>query len=282
MICAAATGTSVAQTSTDLWYGHGTTSVVMRSPQLLVAGIDSKETYLYFTESGVRREDREVCKAARLGSDFAMVAGLDRGGNGADGNGADGNNGARGKNDARGKYYDALGLAASVWQPGDDLNALASKTEGAVAPPLIALLSQIRVADPTDFNRRFRGQTVAEIGLFGVENRVPRLVILEFTEVESAAGPVSLSLRETRCPGACSAASTAYFLGSHDEIEGAVRRNPKLLSPPSDRNVETLIRLEMLHRPDIVGGPVALVAMNQAGVEFVNPGICSSLELSAR
>ena len=260
LICTAATGHFAAAHHSDLWYGHGTAAVVMRSPKLLAAGIDSKETYLRYAEGGVRTDDREICKAARLGSDYALVAGLDRGSNG----------------------YDALSEAASVWQSGDDLNALASKIEGVVAQPLTSLLSHIRAVDPSGFDQRFRGQTVTEMGLFGVEDRVPRLVILEFTESESATEHLYLSLRETRCPGDCSHSSTAYFLGVHDEIDSAVRRNPKLLSPPSESNVETLIHLEMLHRPDIVGGPVAMIAMNQSGNEFVNPGACSSGELMGR
>jgi hypothetical protein len=258
-LCAAVSGTFVADRGSDFWYGGGTTAVLMRSPRLLFAGIDSRETYLQYHEGKVQAEDREVCKAARLGPYYALVAGLDRGSNG----------------------YDALREVGAVWHPGESLDELAAGVEGSVAPPLISLLSQIRTTNPSGFIQRFTGQVVLQLSLLGVQNRVPEIIILEFTESENTSS-LGLSLRTTRCPGDCSRSSTAYFLGAHDEIDDAVLHNPKLIAPPSGKNVGALIDLEKLRRPDIVGGPVAIIGMDQSGVVLVNPGACAPDVLGAK
>jgi len=253
-LLAAACGAFAADRVSDVWYGHGTAAVLMRSPRLVVAGIDSKETYLQYAGGTIRTEDREVCKAARLGNYYALVAGLDRGSGG----------------------YDALDVARAAVQPGDSIGELAARVAASIALRLTSLLSQIRTANPSGFSQRFGGQTVLQLSLLGVEERVPKVVILEFTESEGASFAVSLSLRETRCPGDCANPSTAYFLGVHDDIDDAVRRNPRLSSPPSDKTVGALIDLEKVGRPDIVGGPVAVIRMDQSGVAVVNPGVCAA------
>ncbi len=239
--------------------GSGTAAVVMRSPHLLMAAIDSKETYRLYRDGGVSIEEGEICKADRIGPYFAMVAGLDRGSNG----------------------YDALREVSQTWRPTDNLDALAARAGASLSPLLSGLLSQIRDADAKDFTARYGGQPALELSLFGVENRVPRVVILEFSVKDTASSSLTLSLHTTRCPGDCAQASTAYFLGTHQEIDRAVRSNPALISPPKEKNIEALIDLEKSERPELVGGPVAVIGMDQSGAILLHQGACPAEALQS-
>jgi glycogen synthase len=65
-------------------FGYGTSVVVLRSPEILLAAVDRKEIYRDHREGKASVEERLSCKLTRAGPYFAIVSGLAHGTNGFD------------------------------------------------------------------------------------------------------------------------------------------------------------------------------------------------------
>jgi hypothetical protein len=240
-------------------YGYGTAVVVLRSSEVLLAAVDSKEIYRDYRDGEAVVDERTACKLTSAGPYYAIVAGLSHGTNG----------------------FDALKEAAQSYTAGDGLGEMAARAERSVPRLLVPLLKAIQDSDPADFARRYRGRTVLQLSLMGLDrgtgrdNGSPRVVVLEFIEKEAAPGYPGLSTRTASCPGDCPDPTAAYFLGTHDKIDEAVARDGALIRPPTESRVEKLIGFEYLDRPDLVGGPLSILRIGKSGGTILRPGVCS-------
>jgi hypothetical protein len=236
-----------------LGFGYGTTVVVLRSSEVLLAAVDSKEIYRDYQDGKAIVDERTSCKLTAAGPYYAIVAGLSHGTNG----------------------FDALKETAQAYQAGDSLGEMAIHAESSLPRLLVPLLRAIRDSDPADFAQRYRGQTVLQLTLMGRDNGSPRVVILEFIENEPAPDSLSLSTRSRSCPGDCPHPTSAYFLGTHDKIDEAVTRDITLIRRPDESRIEKLIHFEYIDRPDLVGGPLSMVKVGKSGGTILRPGACS-------
>jgi hypothetical protein len=234
-------------------FGYGTAVVVLRSSELLLAAVDSKEIYRDYRDGNATADERTSCKLTAAGPYFAIVAGLAHGTNG----------------------FDALKEAAQSYKAGDSLGQMAIRAESSEPRLLVPLLRAIRDSAPVDFAQRYRGQTVLQLTLMGRDNGSPRVVVLEFVENEPAPGSLFLSTRSRSCPGDCPHPTAAYFLGTHDKIDEAVTRDITLIRRPDEGRVEKLIQFEYTDRPDLVGGPLSMVKVGKSGGTILRPGACS-------
>jgi hypothetical protein len=240
--------------------GTGTAVVALRSPGLLMAAVDSEETTVVY-RNGAAAGHRNMCKVTRAGPFFAIVAGLAHGWDGrSDGDDA--------------SPFDALREAENAWRPGDTLDSLVARIGESFPRRLIPLLEAYYRADPAEYARHYRGQSVLQFLLLGTERGAPQARIVEFLELGTSDAPM-LVVRDGGCPQDCAAPHNAWFLGTHDRIDAFVRSHNSAIRENDERNLDRLIALEYEDRPDIVGGPVSIVKVDRAGGTLVRGGACS-------
>jgi len=234
-------------------YGSGTALVIVRSAKSVLAAVDSKETYRKFQEGVWSAEEKQICKAAPVGPYYSLVAGLDRGSDG----------------------FDALREISKAWQPGDSLVELAARVTSSLPVRLSSLLETLRAADPAEFDQRYRNTVALQIALLGVEGHNSKVIILEFLTNQSSGNP-ALSVRTTECPGNCGRSPSAFFLGVHEKIDQSVQSDSRLVAGLRESNIASLVELERQNRPDLVGGPVAVIRMDSNGSALLQSGACSA------
>lgn len=230
--------------------GHGTTIVILRSPDLVVAAVDSKETDKeYRTDGTVGFSERTVCKVARVGRYYAMVSGVLRGDSG----------------------FDALKEVSGIDSPDEDIDRLTTRVAGTVAEGLRPLLSKVRDTAEALFRTSYQNLPATQIALLGPGDRGPQVRVIQFIAVDSA-GAVAVEPRVAPCPGKCR--TFGYTLGTNDKITEALRADPNLFNHTTETQAERLIGLEYADRPDLVGGPLTMLKANRSGVIQVRNGAC--------
>jgi hypothetical protein len=239
--------------------GTGTAVVALRSPGLLMAAVDSEETTATYGSAAAPGR-RNMCKVARAGPFFAIVAGLAHGWDGRSDSGDAG-------------PFDALREAGNAWRAGDTLDSFAARIGQTLPPRLIPLLEAYYRAAPEEYVRHFRGQSVLQFLLLGSERGEPQLRIVEFVELGTSDAPL-LIVRDGGCPQDCAAPHNAWFLGTHDRIDEFVRSHNTAIRQNDERNLDRLIALEYEARPDVVGGPVSIVKVDRAGGTLLRGGAC--------
>jgi hypothetical protein len=235
--------------------------VALRSPGLLMAAVDSEETTVAYGKDAAAPGHRNMCKVTRAGPFFAIVAGLAHGWDGRSNGGEAG-------------PFDALREAANIWREGDTLDSFAARIGQAFPPRLMPLLEAYYRADPEEYVRHYRGQSVLQFLLLGSEKGAPQVRIVEFLELGTSDAPM-LIVRDGGCPRDCAAPHNAWFLGTHDRIDRFVQAHNSAIRENDERNLDRLIALEYEDRPDVVGGPVSMVRVDRAGATLVRGGACS-------
>lgn len=244
----AAIPSAIAQTA---GFGAGTSVVILRSPQILLAAVDSKETYHEYLSDGTERViERMQCKVAKIGSYYAIVANVTRGSNG----------------------FDALHELGTLYRSGDSIDALAGRAMAAFPGRLESLLTLIRSASPTVFATNYRDQPATEIALLGVSERRPEARIVVFVTTERAS-TVVVTPRVVPCPATCK--TYGYALGTTEKVIEAFRSHPAIFNRPTQERLESLIQLEYADRPDVVGGPLSILKVTPSGVTQVRDGACA-------
>jgi hypothetical protein len=237
----------------DFGFEHGTAVVVLRSPKAIYAAVDSKEIDQTWRDGKLSLDEKVVCKVRKVGPYYSIVAGIMRGTNG----------------------FDALQEATNAYIPGDDLEKLGSALSQSVPVSLAPLLETMLETDPAMFAKNYAAQAALHLTLIGNEQNAPKVVVVEFQAVKEATGPMTVATRIRSCPGDCPAPSTGYFLGAHEAVEQSVRRDPAILSKPSEGGIEKLIDLEYADRPDIVGGPMSMLKVSPSGSSVLRNGACA-------
>ncbi len=237
----------------DFGFVHGTAVVVLRSPKALYAAVDSKEIDQEYVDGQLSVGEKLACKIRKVGPYYSIVAGIMRGTNG----------------------FDALQEAADAYKPGDNLEAVGESLRQSVPRTLAPMLTALLEQDPAGFQKNYGEYGALHLTLIGSEQNTPKVVVVEFRALTSAAGKVSLATRTMSCPGDCTAPNTGYFLGAHEAVEASVHENPSVLIKPSEPEIERLIGLEYASRPDIVGGPITMVKVSPSGSAVLRNGACS-------
>ena len=249
LLLAAAASTGYAQMVN---FSHGTTIVLLGSPELIVAGVDSRETDTrYLSDGTVTVGVRTTCKVARVGDDYAIVAGLLRGDGG----------------------FDVFRELAAVYRQGDSIDELAGRTAAAIPERLSPLLTRMRETNPGAFRASYSGKPATQVVLLGANGRKPQTRIVQFVAAEDPAA-VRAAPSILRCLGKCK--TYGYSLGTVDRIAAALRADPALYDHAGEQQVEKLIGLEQSEHPDVVGGPLAIVQATRAGVAQIRRGACAA------
>jgi hypothetical protein len=232
----------------------GTTVVAVRSGNVLRVAVDSTENYFVYGDQA-RVVQRPLCKVGKPGPFVAIVAGISHGTNG----------------------FDALAETEQAWRPGEGLDALTAHVRERVPQKLAPLLQSLYTADPDGFESRFRGQAVVQLLLAGEEDGTPQVRIVEFIE-HGAGNAIALSIRQRGCPEECSRDGGMWLLGTHDRIDRLAQQDPAMTAEADPDSLERLVRLEEAEHPDLVGGPVSIVEVTEAGASLVRRGVCGLVE----
>ena len=233
-----------------------TSVVVLRSSKVLVAAIDSLETYQVFGE-GANLQHDNVCKIARTGPFYVLVSGLTRG---FDGSGDPPFDVVKEIEAAKGLSQDMSTLGPNLW----DL----------LSPRLTVVLEAIRAKDPMAFASKYSGAAALQLTVVGVEANRPAAKVVEFAVDSGTTGAVRLRPHFMGCASDCPSSSSGYFLGVHGAIDDFVRYQTTFIAKPDTRKAEVLIQLSYKERPDLVGGPVSMLSVSRGGVEVVSAGAC--------
>lgn len=230
--------------------GSGTSVVIMRSPKVLWAAVDSKEVFRQYRDNGtVAVSEKNLCKATRIGDHYAVVAGIASATNG----------------------FDIIQTLRSLNRPGATLDDLVRAADAAVPAVLVNLLTSIEAIQPGVFEQAYRNRPALQIAFLGVEQRQPQARVTEYVAI-SDAGDIRVVPHTMSCPAVDRTCN--YFLGISDKIQASVRAEPKLLKTIGSEQVERLIRLEYADRPDVVGGPVTMISYTPSGLGEVREGAC--------
>ncbi len=222
-----------------------TTLVIVQSPQAIFAAVDSREVYREYTPGLiVSAEARTVCKTAKAGPFYIMLAGLIHGSGG----------------------FDVLAMAEQTWHDGDSLDQFSNRLADDLPAALTPVIMSVRATDPTAFT----AGAVLQMALFGTEQGIPRMVVLEFLSPGS-----QLETRRNSCPGTCPNLTFGYFLGLHDSIDRFLAHDQRIIDHPDLAGLRHLTGLEYGARPDIVGGPLSVLVVSKTRAAMVEQGACA-------
>jgi hypothetical protein len=233
-------------------FGHGTAVAVYRSPEGLLAAVDSKEVYTEYRDGIASTDDRVACKVTRVGPWFAIVSGLVTGSSG----------------------FDALRDAQSAWQSGDSFHEASAHVRDTLSIRLTHLITALAELNISNFSGLYLNRVILQIAVFGVEAGVPRVEVIEFQAKRSAPDRFAVSATSQECPGDCASDRFVYLLGAHEAMEKFLRNNPAIIRQLNAKRIEGLIGLAYEERPDIVGGPISLIAIDKTGKATIREGAC--------
>lgn len=232
--------------------GTGTTVIVIRSPKSIYAAVDSKLTYREYRDGELSVTNTLLCKMQPVGPYYSIVAGTVRGTNG----------------------FNAQEEIARTYAPGRGIDDMLSALQTLVPAKLAPMFQTMRDVDPDTFDSNLAGAEL-EVALIGMDRNTPKVGIVEFHATDEN-GQVGLTAKTSACPGDCASPTIGYFLGTHEAIEASIRSDDSVLSHPSEEKLDQLIRLEFASRPDIVGGPIAMVRISSAGSSVLREGACAA------
>ena len=232
--------------------GKGTTVVVIRTPKSIYAAVDSKLTYREYRDGQLTTTDALLCKMKLAGPWYSLVAGTVRGTNG----------------------YDAQDDIAQAYAPGRGIDEMLSALQTLVPQKLVPMFQTMRDINPENFDSNIADAEL-EVALMGMENNTPRVGIVEFHASDDS-GQIGLTSKVSTCPGNCPNPVMGYFLGTHEAIDASIRNDNSVLSHPSEDGIDQLMRLEFSSRPDVVGGPVAMVRISASGSGVLREGACQA------
>jgi len=229
------------------------------SPTALVATADSKEVTSVFLSDGTSVNDnRNLCKARRAGSVFALAAGYVKLGT-----------------------FNALDEIDRQYREGDSVETLATRLRTNLPGRLNPILNSANDATGRKLEKEFAGNDLLQIALFAVEDGRPALHVFSFQAVPGADSQMGITTREMRCPGDCRNGSMAFFLGVHDAIDVYLAEHPSTAVEPTIANAQLLAGLEYSSRPDVVGGPASIVRADSTGISIEQAGVCSAADIGS-
>ncbi len=236
----------------DTFYSHGTSQVILMSPDTIVAAADSRNTsYAALRDGTAVRDNSERCNLRRLDGIIAMAAGLSRVGD-----------------------FDTLDTIDTLYRPGDSVRTVAARVRDAIPPPLLTAIQELR----RSLNGRMDGmrpanQVTLEVAIMGPQDGAVAIDVVTFRFGGTDMDP-QITSSEFTCPGDCPAGHAAIYLGVHDSIDRIIGANPDLGAQPTPENVRLLAGLEYLNHPDTVGGELSVLKIERSGIMFLQPGAC--------
>jgi hypothetical protein len=142
-----------------------------------------------------------------------------------------------------------------------------------VAEGLADALQQLKAADPVFFKERAEGRSVSDVVFLGFEDGQPKMFLRWFM-VSVKNDRVAIETRAKDCPGNCTTGTAVDRLGHHETIDRELEANPTIWNRGFAEAIEYLIRRESEGEPAEVGGPIAILEIDQTGRHWIRYGSC--------
>jgi hypothetical protein len=238
-------------------FSHGTAEIIIVEPGLVMAAADSREvSHSFLSDGNTQHFAYNSCKLRRAGNTVVMAAGF-----------------------VRANDFNALDEVRSLHRPGDELHDTAVRVRHELPEALGHALERVRKVGDTAFRASLEKANALEIALIGLQEGKPGVEVMAFIAQANSDGSIRVRVQAQRCPGDCPNGRSAYFLGEHGAIAKAIARDASLVRGANTNHVTTLLQVEYADRPDIVGGPRTLLRVGDSGVEVMEAGQCSGVEL---
>jgi len=144
-----------------------------------------------------------------------------------------------------------------------------SAIEGVIAelePPLQRAMMWGSRNAPDEYQRKYQGKLALAVLLVGIRNHVPDIVYVAWRTDDGF-----VSRTEPRHLGA----NNFDAIGSHENIQKYIRRNPQWNQRPAGERVKTLLEIESDAQPAVVGKPFSLVRVDESGIHWIKRGACA-------
>lgn len=225
-----------------------TTVVVLRGPDYVILGSDSKTTEV----KGDQTASSLACKIRQFGEVAFAAAGAV----------------------GDGKEFDVFRVAAGSAKGRADVVAVANDFESVTRGPFRHYLQRFYREDPAQFTR-YCAKKVCLIVVFAAMDRgIPKISIRGlFVTVKNDVINVEPSAQSGMdCPGTCVTVGEQVVLGVTEEANSIFDGTPhfwKLNGIVS--GMEQLIGAEISAHPDVVGPPISILQLDSQGARFL-PG----------
>ncbi len=243
--------------------GADTAIIAYRTPQFIVIGADSKMTG---SKTGETRRFR--CKIGQAKNIVWASSGLTK---------------TIGKVPVN---FDVNQVAFDAVNSTSDFDDLIARFDSRIMSDLVPLLTFVAVSTPTYFTDRVLNKPAVEIIFAGVDHDQIRASVRYFVvERNSNASTFSdaskfvLTPQHVDCPSKNCASSEegSFRLGAQDAIDAELTREPeiwqKLGVVPA---IKKLIGLQIVHSPNLVGGPLTIMKISRSGIDWIEKGACQN------
>ena len=219
---------------------HATTLAIIRTPSHVIIAADSLLVWY-----GGNRRPQLTCKLDSHDDVIFAMAGLEL------------------END-----FDAYALVRLVLATPGRLEERAQVLERVLRGPLLGMLNRIRRKLPRQFAEQIESGFVLNVTLAAVRNHVAQLEILDFYAETSPDGTLQLRLVRVSCPRDCPQPTEVFGVGETAAMMRHLRTLPRFPAGLPTL-AEQLVEIEIAGRPALVGPPVDVVRVGDAGVEWL-------------
>jgi hypothetical protein len=233
-----------------------TTAVVLRGPDYVILGSDSRVTDV----NGNQSTSSSICKIRQFDKVFFTLSGP-----AGDGSG-----------------FDVFELAARIAKGRTDVVGIANDFEVLTRRPLTQYLQRLYLASPKQF-ARYCSRMCLQVAFAIVDRGTPRVSVRGFfVTVGKNKVVVTPAIRERLdCPGTCATGQEQVVLGFNDEARSLFDRTPHFWNINGIvLGMDKLIGAEISAHGDAVGPPISILQLDREGVRFFpgHQGLCGDLK----
>jgi len=234
-----------------------TTVVVLRGPDYVILGADSRVTDVNGDQTG----SSSTCKIRQFDKVYFALAGP--------------------VGDGRG--FDVFELAARIANGRTDVVGIADDFERLMRRPLTEYLQRFYGESPAQFSRYCANRICLQVAFVTVDSGTPKISIRGFfVTVSKKQVMVKPAIRERMdCPGTCATGAEQVLLGVNEEATSLYDRTPHFWKVNGIvSGMEQLIGAEISAHADAVGPPISILQLDSQGVRFIpdHQGLCSDPE----
>jgi len=225
---------------------HGTTIVVIRTPEEVVIAADSTST---IQGDGLTPGTATVCKIYEVDNLlFFAISGL--------------------ANDAR-SGFSIPQIVATDARAGGSISARLARMERDVTEALLGELPKLKGRDPGGYEKLVRAKGAVTVMLAGMDDGSPMATSFSIGLTRSDKGLIETNVTRESCPGNCTNGVRAFWFGEGGEIERLIHSGG-LPQGSMAELAEHLVEAEISAHAPNVGGPVDVLRIRADGPVWVH------------
>jgi len=236
---------------------HGTTIVVLQTPDEVVLGADARAISLRLADGTGATTKGQMCKIVRTPRTAVAIAGIL-------GNLAD---------------FDAAAFVRQNLQADATLPVSADHLAQSVLPQLSAVIDQLEKNAPGQ-SLVVPGRPVLSIVLTRFEDAGMKVAIRDVVFTGVAGGGPEFRVQSTNCPGECRGPHMIFAAGASEAVTRFLISRPPHPRLKDPAFAVDLLRLEAAAEPDIVGPPFSILHGDSTGFRWIDAGACQEEDVT--